>query len=520
MQQRRRYSDAVHALKAIEGDFKVGLACPTDESQPVNDEGFASIFAVIVELTNRSAMEGCLPRIRLTACSGTIPAAHVPDLTERGLSRFSDVSTMLMAHPEINLVIALTDSPEFLAEIRRSIPVSVALLDRPAMAFLCCLSELAKAYRRCEIDLRGSRNLLARIIDELPDDIFFLDTQGRILDVNRQVCERHGLDKQTLLHRSSSEVPAGPGQISCGSEPLDWPVLATLTHRRESEALQAWVDDQGRVHYYQVTTYPVFNGEGQLERVVEVRRDVTLRTEMEKRLQQAEKLAAIGELSTYIAHEIRNPLFAIGGFANSLLRSRELSENSRDKVRIILEESKRLDRILKSIINFARPTASEVAEVDVNLVVSETTRVLGIGSEERGVIVDIRLEKELPKAQANVELLKQCLINLVKNALEAMPDGGRLVVTTAMERQQVRISIEDTGCGIPLDLQDKIFSPFFTTKQTGSGAGLGLAMTKKIIRDLGGDLVLVSRPGEGTRVDVYLQPAVAMEDAAQNRLEQ
>ncbi|WP_052812804.1 two-component system sensor histidine kinase NtrB [Desulfonatronum thioautotrophicum] len=519
MQQPRRHRDVVRALGAIEGDFRVGLACPLGESQPANDEGIAAILAVIVELTNRFGMEGCLPRMRLTACSGTIPSAHLQGLTERGVSRFSDVPAMLMAHPEINLVIALTDSPELLAELRRSVPVSVTLLDRPATVFLCCLLELAKASGRCEIDLRGSRNLLARIVDELPDDIFFLDAQGQILDVNRQACERHGLNKEALLHRSSSEVPAGPDQVSCDSESLDGPVLATLTHGRESEALQTWVDDQGRVHYYQVTTYPVFNDEGQLERVVEVRRDVTLRTEMEKRLQQAEKLAAIGELSTYIAHEIRNPLFAIGGFANSLLRSRELSENSRDKVRIILEESKRLDRILKSIINFARPTASEVTEVDINQIVSDTIGVLGIGCEERGVVVDMHLEKELPKAQANVELLKQCLINLVKNALEAMSGGGRLMVTTAMERQQVRISIEDTGHGIPLDLQDKIFNPFFTTKQTGSGAGLGLAMTKKIIRDLGGDLILTSRPDKGTRVDVYLQPAAAMEEKARNRPE-
>ncbi|WP_051434766.1 two-component system sensor histidine kinase NtrB [Desulfonatronum lacustre] len=514
------YNEAVRVLEAAQGDFLVGLVCPEAGSVRRDDAALSSIFAAILGLLDHAAHETHLPRMRLAACTGQVPAAHEQELTKRRILRFTDPAAMMAAHPDINLVVNLSGDSETVRSLRRILPPSVALLDRACAVFLCCLLVMNEVSGKCQTDLRGSRTLLNTIVDELPDDIFFLDDQGRILDVNRQVCERHGVDKQALLHQSSSTVPAGPGQVACGPTRRDWPVLTTLAHRREQETLQTWMDEQGRVHYYQVTAYPVFDETGRVHRMIEVRRDVTLRTEMEKRLQQAEKLAAIGELSTYIAHEIRNPLFAIGGFANSLLRSQELTENSREKVRIILEESKRLDKILKNIINFARPTSSELAEVDANQVVAETVQVLGIGSQERGVILDVRLGEEVPRIRADAELLKQCLINLIKNALEAMPDGGRLTVTTAMERRQVLISIEDTGHGIPVEIQDKIFNPFFTTKQTGSGAGLGLAMTKKIISDLGGDLRLSSRPGKGTQVDLLLQPYVDMETPVAGHFDQ
>ncbi len=508
------YSEALRVLEATQGEFVIGLVCPEAEAVAQDDTAISSPFAAILELLDRPGREVHLPRMRLAACSGHSPAPHDQELGARKTPRFPDPEAMVAAHPDINLVVDLSGNPEAVRTLRRILPPSVALLDRSSTVFLCCLLVMSEVSGQCQTDLRGSRNLLNTIIDELPDDIFFLDDQGRILDVNRQVCQRHGLDKQALLHQSSSAVPAGPGQVACGTAQREWPVLATIANQREQESLQTWMDEQGRVHYYQVTAYPVFGETGQVHRIIEVRRDITLRTEMEKRLQQAEKLAAIGELSTYIAHEIRNPLFAIGGFANSLLRSQELSENNREKVRIILEEAKRLDKILKNIINFARPTSSELAEVDANLIVAETVQVLGIGSQKRGVTLDIRLGEEVPHIRADAELLKQCLINLIKNALEAMPDGGRLTVTTAMEHRQVLISIEDTGYGIPVEIQDKIFNPFFTTKKTESGAGLGLAMTKKILSDLGGDLRLSSRPGKGTQVVLLLQPYVAMETPA------
>lgn len=370
---------------------------------------------------------------------------------------------------------------------------------------------MSQMSSKCKVDLVGQQSLLYAVMDKIHDDVFFLDAKGRILDVNRHVCERLGKKKEELLHKSCWEVASGADQNHCESGDPACSFRTTLHEGREAESLQTWVDVQGRANYCQIRTYPIFNKQGEVQKVIEMRRDVTLHTEMEKRLQQAEKLAAIGELSTYIAHEIRNPLFAIGGFANALLRSPDLATGASEKVRIILEESKRLDNILKSIINFARPTKGIVTEVDVNTVVLETMQLLSIGCKERGIAIDIQLAEDAARARGDAELLKQCLINLVKNSLEAMPGDGILTVSTGMESYYVYVKVTDTGVGIAAEIQDKIFNPFFTTKKTGGGSGLGLAMTKKIIGDLGGALSLESQVELGTTVTILLPPYLSVQ---------
>jgi signal transduction histidine kinase len=131
-----------------------------------------------------------------------------------------------------------------------------------------------------------------------------------------------------------------------------------------------------------------------------------------------------------------------------------------------------------------------------------------IGNEERGLTVVLDIEPRLPTASGNAENLKQCLINLVKNALEAMPDGGTLTLRAARSDSYVRIDVEDTGRGIPADLQEKIFSPFVTTKNKGSG--LGLAMTRKVIQEMGGKVSLESGEGKGTCVSLFVPVALAV----------
>jgi signal transduction histidine kinase len=280
---------------------------------------------------------------------------------------------------------------------------------------------------------------------------------------------------------------------------------------RKADAVHTRLDSNGRLEYYRVYTYPLFDDDGELAYVVEMRRDITRRTHTEHRLQQARKMAAIGELSTYIAHEIRNPLFAIGGFARSLLRDESLGEEARGKVNIILEEARRLDGILKAILNYAKPTEAQASEVDLNIVAGETVHLMGLGCGEKHVELETSLAPGLAQARGEPELLKQCLINMVKNSMEAMGQGGgRIVVTTGMEGKQVFVRVDDDGPGIPDDVKLRVFNPFFSTKDDGSG--LGLAMTRKIVEDVGGSVRLVSRVGEGTSVTIYLRPALAVSD--------
>jgi signal transduction histidine kinase len=215
-----------------------------------------------------------------------------------------------------------------------------------------------------------------------------------------------------------------------------------------------------------------------------------------------------------MAHEIRNPLFSISGFANSLMRSKGVDEKAREKLAIILDESRRLDEVLRSLMNFTRPTEAQVAEVDLNEVVTATMDVMRLPCSNQKVEAHVTLDESMARVHANPDLIKQCLINLIKNGLEAMPDGGKLFVTTAMNHDLAMLAVEDTGVGIPLDIRDKIFSPFFSTKD--KGAGLGLAQIHKIVGELGGRVDLVSMEGVGTKVTLFLPPILAVEESGES----
>jgi signal transduction histidine kinase len=277
------------------------------------------------------------------------------------------------------------------------------------------------------------------------------------------------------------------------------------------ETLSTQVDPEGRMRHFRLYFYPVARGP-ELARVVLIRRDITRRTELEQRLTHSQKMASIGELSTYIAHEIRNPVFAIAGFANALLRDEAIGDSSREKLRIILEESRRLDEILKAIINFARPVDPGGSSCDAAAVAREALYAVLSGSGLGRVETTINLAPGLPRTAIDPDLLKQCLINLIVNSREAMPEGGKLRLGARLEGGRVAVSVEDTGAGIPPDIRDKIFSPFFSTK--GRVAGLGLAMARKIMEDIGGAVELASSPGKGTSVTLLLPPVLAVAQSA------
>jgi len=415
---------------------------------------------------------------------------------------------MLAEHPELTLVIETTGKAELIADLRRDLPVHVALVERAAASFFVRLLASDQMWVACKLDLLHTQTLLKGIIDQLREEIALVDGEGRVLDCNKAVLTAHGLSKSAVTGQPLRRFFRLPE----GADPAVRPPLEqALATGLAAEATLAHVDQEGQLRYTREYVYPLQGPDGKSTNHLCIRRDITSRTQMEQRLQQAERLASIGELSTYIAHEIRNPLFAIGGFANQLLRN-VADPAAREKIEIIIEEAKRLDGILKSILTFARPAAP--GRADVNRIVRDTMELMGLACEGQGIRPQLALAEGLPPVKADPEVVKQCLINLVKNSVEAMPEGGRLVVRTARDRGRVVLEVEDTGPGIPQEAREKVFSPFFSTK--GKGSGLGLAMIKKSLDELGGGVELASRPGEGTRVSLFLPPQQAVAKAGPN----
>jgi len=216
----------------------------------------------------------------------------------------------------------------------------------------------------------------------------------------------------------------------------------------------------------------------------------------QEELVRSNQLAAIGQMSAIVAHEIRNPLATIGGFAGILQRSADDPERVRRNARIIREEVERLERILAELLEFSRPrqlVLQPMAPADLLQELSEHCK-----NDPQAAYVEVRVEAEpdLPALMIDEALMRQALMNLIRNALEAMPTGGRLTLRARSSQGGVAIDVEDTGVGIPPERIDSIFAPFMTTKPTGTG--LGLALSQAIVQQHGARLSVRSKVGEGS----------------------
>ncbi|MGC2423425.1 MAG: GAF domain-containing protein [Nitrospirota bacterium] len=226
--------------------------------------------------------------------------------------------------------------------------------------------------------------------------------------------------------------------------------------------------------------------------------------EAQHRLIQSEKMAALGEMAASIAHEIKNPLTVIGGFATRLVKKQGEGEESR-YARIIRDEARRLEKILGEVLDFSREMKPNFQPYDLNQLTNETLQFYEDEFRDKGITRRVDLLPQPCLIMMDHQQVKQAIINIISNSMQAMEKTGikEMTFRTYMEKDPVRavLSISDTGGGIPADILENIFNPFFTTKVTGTG--LGLAITNKIIKNHGGDLELDNR--EGTGITVYIK---------------
>jgi len=228
-----------------------------------------------------------------------------------------------------------------------------------------------------------------------------------------------------------------------------------------------------------------------------------------QRLEERNRLAALGQMAAGLAHEVKNPLGAIKGAAQLLGEpgdGKELDESTREFLGIILEEVDRLDRVVRSVLDYGRPSKGNPGTFDANAAVKRTLQVLA-SSREQATRLVLRTEEDLPPVRADEEQLRQVLMNLVKNAEEAMGGTGEVVVATRRRLAPtgpgyVEIAVQDSGRGIPKEVLEHLFVPFFTTKPRGTG--LGLAISQRMVEAMGGRIEVTSDPGSGSVFTVVL----------------
>jgi signal transduction histidine kinase len=255
----------------------------------------------------------------------------------------------------------------------------------------------------------------------------------------------------------------------------------------------------------------IYNAEGNEIASIGIFKDLTERLRMERELQktreallQSEKLAAMGRLTSQIAHELNNPIYGIMNTLE-LLKTEIPPESKRRRIlELSLSEVQRLSEMLRNMLSFSKPEEEKRRPVNINELLEGILMFMEKQMREANVQVETRFDGEIPEIKASTNQMRQVFLNMFKNAKEAMPRGGTLTVRTTKTDSTVLIHIQDTGVGIPEEIRNKIFEAFFTTKQKVKGVGLGLSVCYGIIKDHGGDIMVKSEEGKGATFTISL----------------
>jgi signal transduction histidine kinase len=245
-----------------------------------------------------------------------------------------------------------------------------------------------------------------------------------------------------------------------------------------------------------VSVYPLTD-RGDVGRAVVYIRETTTEKRLLARMQQSEKLAAMGKLAAGLAHEINNPLGVIRCYAQ-LLQKSQMDAQAQEDLEVIVRHTRKAHNVLQDLLGLARGSTPAADSSDLGEVVRGMAQIFRVQVDKSGVVLELELEPGLPRVLANASILEQILTNLLVNAFDAVPsETGRIVVSTRIGPQgrTVLLSVADNGPGIPAEYLGQIFDPFFTTKEIGKGTGLGLTVVHELMRELGGALEVSGDPG-------------------------
>jgi PAS domain S-box-containing protein len=347
-----------------------------------------------------------------------------------------------------------------------------------------------------------------RTFDAITDMVWIEDGKQQVVRANHTLLTTTCFTKTEIIGKHCGELLDRIGIPVTRCLCLD-----TLTGKQPS--FQELKNAVGNIFHF--WAYPLIDDEGRLYAIVHYLKDVTGQKRLEQQLIRSDKLASLGTLVAGIAHEINNPLGIIAGYSEALLdRAHDPAlagvrgfEDFPEYLRTIHGEIFRCKDILKSLLEFARPSGGTFREIDINELIKEVLLLLQHRTARLQHTLSLTLNRDLPKIHADAGSLRQLLMNLLLNAIYFTPAGGSISITTGPDGAPgaVRLSVRDTGAGISADRIDKVFDPFFTTKPVGEGTGLGLTICHRIVEEHGGTIYVESEPGKGTTFIITL-PAI------------
>jgi signal transduction histidine kinase len=375
------------------------------------------------------------------------------------------------------------------------------------------LNDMAVTLDQSLEDLRAREAFLDAVVNSADDGIVVIDEQLQIVTANQAFEDIVGSPVG-----DTSTVPCECTSSCALADPHDCPARITFRTGQVAHRIRSFAAPDGTVKYFEISASPLQSADAN-QQVIEVWRDITRRREIEARLANSERLASLGLLAAGLSHEINNPLASITTCLDGLRRrlrqqdDRQLPEEFEEYIELILGEVNRCSELTDRLKVIGRSPRQVTQRIDITELVSEVVALVRYLAERQRVEIELRLGPSPEPVIADEQKIRQIILNLVLNAIQAVDGPGWLKISTSGDDEEVTVEVADSGTGIEPHELKQIFEPFYSSRPDGRGTGLGLFISKIIIDQLGGSIDVTSTPGQGTRFIVRLPttPRAALE---------
>ena len=372
---------------------------------------------------------------------------------------------------------------------------------------------LEKAFSQTNKDLKITGQLLETLYKYANDGIIIMDRTGTIINANELASKIYGYDEGQLLGQNIQIL-----ELDANKSILEERILRLLNGEALVFEMEYCRKDGTKINL-EISSKAIRADDDVY--IQSIHRDITEKKRLQSQLLHSQKMESIGRLAGGIAHDFNNIVSAITGFTQLILEDeKELSPDVTSMVRMIETSSRMGNSMISRLLNFARRGQLEITSLDLNAVINETIDMIERLLSNIEIIRD--LDSSIPRVKADRSKMDQVIMNLLINARDAMPKGGKIIVKTALvqldnsvikipvsikEGEYICLRVQDTGMGIPEENLNRIFDPFFTTKEEGKGTGLGLATIWGIVKEHSGYITVESTVGRGTNFVIYLPPS-------------
>ncbi len=484
------------------------------------------------------------PRLRAEIVAVADPNDHAVGIRlaqQRGIYTTGDYRDFYQIQ-DLDLVIELTGQEELLDEFLKRHPAKVRVLEATISRLFGDLLRDREEYLCRERHVELIESIIDSLFLSIRDWVLIIQPDFKIADANEAFLHSLGMARDDVIGKFCHDILHGSSH-PCGGEGFQCPVKESLEKGAAAHAIHEHRDHTQQTRYCEVAAVPLRGWEGNIELILEIHHDIT--DELGKRVEEKtlalkrdlarlvheDKMIALGRLVASAVHEINNPLAGINSLARLMREeletgalNRERKEQFKYYLNLISTEAGRCSSIVSDLLSFSRQRKVEHHAFQLNELIENGFHLCKHQMELQQIHWRLDLADELPPLVGDPGQIRQCLLNLIFNAIEAMPSGGDLTVTTRWDtaKNQVRLEVRDEGAGIPAEMLSQIFEPFFSTKSQDKGVGLGLSVVYGIVKEHGGSIYVRSEVDKGARFivrfPVQTRKAGAQE-ASKNRAE-